>query len=821
MMPDQNMTQNYLQQSHPSPLTPPDTSSDQNDDSGSIDIRDFFVKCLINWKWFVISIIFCLGCAGLYMLRTPKIYTRTASVMIKDEQTNPQGISSALSDLGLFQTSSDVANEVLAFQSPALIGDVIKTLGLETSYTYRKFLRPVPLYADSMVVKVEFPDLTLNEGVSLKLRLKGEGKAEITTLTYDREDYDDNVEITLGDTVKVGPVRLVVTPGPNYSADFDHKIGVSRMPLPAAIEFYKKKLNITLASDDATVIDFTINDESVARANDILNTLIDLYNKLWVQQKEEIAVATSKFIDDRLAMIQQELGDVDSDIADYKGEHLVPDLEVASGLYMQDANENTKKQVEVSTQIAIIQYLADYMQSPLNKDALLPANSGIENPGITRQIEEFNTKQLERTNLLTTTGVNSPLIKDRDTSLTNIKNALVASLRNQEQALKTQLSSLIKSDRATNAKIASSPGQAKYLLSVERQQKVKESLYLFLLQKREENELSLAFTPYNTRIITPPFGPLKPTAPIKSRILLMALVIGLFLPAVIIFINENMNGRVRSREDLEGLRAPLLGEIPEAVNSKSNRFKRISRRWRDLLGKSSVVESAPELFVHEHGRSILNESFRMLRANLEFVTRQRGPQVLMTTSFNPGSGKSFITLNLAASVALKRKGRKVLVIDLDLRRGSLSRVLTDHSRGISDYLSESTDDVRPYIQESKCKGLYILPVGTIPPNPSELLYSDRLQRLLETLKGEYDHIFLDCPPADVVADATIITPLCDTTIFVVRAGLLDRRMIPELDRIYMTHRFNSLLVVLNGTTLHDTPYRRYAFNNYYLSKKEE
>lgn len=587
--------------------------------------------------------------------------------------------------------------------------------------------------------------------------------------------------------------------------------------MPTAISKYQAKLTETLSNEDASVIDFAIKDDNVQRGDDFLSALIDIYNEKWVEQKAQMAVATSEFINERLNVIEKELGHVDDNIATFKGEHLVPDVAAASEMYMANANENTKQQLGVMTQMEITRFLIDYMQSPANKGKLLPGNLGIENQGIVAQITEYNNLQLERDQLLSTTGENSPLVKDRDNSLASIRAALASSLNTQLRMLGTQLAALERSDRKTNAKIASSPSQAKYLLSVERQQKVKESLYLFLLQKREENELSLAFTPYNTRVITPPMGSLKPSSPVTRNIMLVALVIGLLIPAIILFLSETLNNRLRSRADLEGVKAPFIGEIPEEVTSK-NRINRWRRRWRDTIGKESRIEEAPTLIVKPHGHSLLNESFRMVRSNLEFMTRGGKNKIAMITSFNPGSGKSFVTLNLGATMAIKHKDVKVLIIDMDLRRASLSKVVGNYAPGVSDYLSEATDDIRKLIRPTSQEGLYMIPVGTIPPNPTELLYSTRMQEMLDKLREEYDLILLDCPPADIVADSTIITPLADMTIFILRAGLLDRRLLPELNKMYDNHRFNNLMVVLNGTTSVATPYRRYAYRNKYVTE---
>jgi len=805
------------------PLSQPNTAYqapqiNNNDEEESINISDFFGLCVRCWRWFLISVAACLFFAVIYVLRAPKVYTRTAQVMVQDDEAKPQDISSALSDMGLFTTSTNVANELLAFQSPALIGDVIERLGLRASYVYKKVLRPVSLYGDSMVVAVSLPDITPDRGVSMNLSILKDGKVEVSDMRDNLDNKFDGMTVSLGDTVATAVGRMVIEAGPDYSSGFDHDIEYTYLPMPTAIEQYQAKLTETLSNDDASVIDFAIKDDNVQRGDDFLSTLIDIYNEKWVEQKAKMAVATSEFINERLNVIEKELGNVDNDIASYKGEHLMPDVAAASEMYMANANENTKQQFEVMTQIDITRFLIDYMQSPANNGKLLPGNLGIENKGIESQITEYNTLQLERDQLLSTTGESSPLVKDRDNSLASIRSALSSSLNTQLRMLRTQLAALERSDRKTNAKIASSPSQAKYLLSVERQQKVKESLYLFLLQKREENELSLAFTPYNTRVITPPMGPLVPSSPVTRNILLVAIVVGLLIPAVILFLSETLNTRIRSRADLESINVPFIGEIPEEASGKT-RFKRWRRRWRDIMGKESRIEGTPSLIVTPHGHSLVNESFRMVRSNLEFMLRNGKNKIAMVTSFNPGSGKSFVSLNLGAAMAIKRKDVKVLIIDLDLRRASLSKVVGNHAPGVSDYLSEATNDIHKLIRTTTHEGLFIMPAGTMPPNPAELLYSPRLQEMLNKLRDEFDFILLDCPPVDIVADSTIITPLAEMTIFIVRAGLLDRRLLPELNKFYETHRFKNLMLILNGTTSVATPYRRYAYHNKYLTKE--
>ena len=318
---------------------------------------------------------------------------------------------------------------------------------------------------------------------------------------------------------------------------------------------------------------------------------------------------------------------------------------------------------------------------------------------------------------------------------------------------------------------------------------MKEQLYLFLLQKREENELSQAFTAYNTRVITPPCGPDAPTAPNGRNVLLAAFALGLILPATVLFIRENSNTKVRGKKDVE---------------------------WRG-------EEAAPVgIAVRAEGRDAVNEAFRVLRTNLEFMSQGAGTgNTVMVTSMTPGSGKTFVTANLAASLAVK--GERVIAVDLDLRRASLSRYVGSPGRGLSGYLAGlelTAGDIT--VEAVGCPGFDIIPVGAIPPNPSELLLSGRLGQLLDELRGKYDHVLLDCPPDGVVADAAIIARQAASTLFVVRAGLMERNMLPEVDGLYAAGKYNGMALVLNATE--NTPkkygYHRYGYKSYYGSAKE-
>lgn len=354
--------------------------------------------------------------------------------------------------------------------------------------------------------------------------------------------------------------------------------------------------------------------------------------------------------------------------------------------------------------------------------------------------------------------------------------------------------------------LSSAPTQAKNLLSAERQQKIKEELYLYLLQKREENELNQAFTAYNTRIITPPTGPTAPNSPKKKVILLIAFVFGLALPAAVFYILVAGDTKIRSRKDLEDLNVPFAGEIP--MVGKINPVKKLLRTKKQA---KKDLETA-RIVVKEGNRDVINEAFRVVRSNLNmmFGKDDKCPVVLFT-SFNPGSGKSFISYNMALAFELKKK--RVLVIDADLRHGSASNFVGKPRHGLSDYLLEHTDDWHSLVVKNRDEfSPEVMPIGKMPPNPAELLENGRLGILIKEAREIYDLIILDCPPIDIVVDTQIVEEYADRTVFVVRAGLLDRSALVEIQEIYDNKRFKRMSVLLNGT---DTKFSRYhTYGNY-------
>ena len=762
----------------------------QNKPAGNDDflrIQDLFILCLAKWYWFVISLAILLGAATIYLLKTPPVYTRSASLLIKEDGKSGSGNEAAgvLGDIDIFRTSTNINNEMLSMQSPAVMYEVVRRLHLDVNYTTDgRFYDPV-IYGSDNPYEVSFFDLGDAESASFTLRPDKDGQVKLTDFTRNGEEADGDAVTALNDTVQTPVGRLLVNARPGSTAA-QQTVYVSRISMQAAATGYSSRLSVALNNESSTVVNLTLQDVCTQRAEDVLNTLISVYNENWVKDKNQIAVSTSMFINERLGVIERELGNVDEDISSYKSENLLPDVQAAASMYMAESSETNAKIQTLNTQLSMTRYVRSYLTGASSRNQLLPANSGIENSGIEKQIAEYNTLQLRRNDLVANSSETNPLVVDMDHSLHALRDAIIRTLDNYVTTLNTQLRALQQSARQTTARIAANPSQGKYLLSVERQQKVKESLYLFLLQKREENELSQAFTAYNTRVIMPPSGSMAPTAPAKKNILLIAFVIGLIIPVAVIFLRESMNTRIRGRKDLDALTLPFVGEIPQAATKKKGTSDKKS------------TENNP-IVVHEGSRDIINEAFRVLRTNLEFMTdKEQHSNVIVVTSFNPGSGKSFLAMNIAVSLAIKQK--KVLVIDGDMRHGSTSAYVGSPQTGLSNYLSGHVNNLKDIIvTDARHANLQFLPVGTIPPNPTELLFSDRLKQLIDTVRSQYDYIFIDCPPIEMVADTQIIEQLADRTLFVVRTGLLERSMLPELQRIYDEKKYKNMALILNGT----------------------
>lgn len=785
-------------------------ADNQNARSGErFNLKDFFFTVLSKWYWLALSVVLCLGAAIFYIARTPKIYTRYAVVLIKETaiRRGTSELETMLTMGGMSQQNSKLPNEIIAIQSPDLMKEVVQRLGLDYDYSVSGRTRRYVLYGSNLPVKARL--------------LEAEGAASFDVAPVSDNAFKVSMERPgsrellsyagcFGDTLSTAFGPLVIDRNPNAGVPFDQTIHVTHTSVHAATVSYNARLNASALDmkNYSDVLKLTITDQSPRRAEDVLNNVINVYNENWVDDRNKMAVSTSRFINDRLVAIEKELGDVDTDISSFKSRYVIPSVSAATDLYMSQSAEASRQLENLENQLYAARYVLNSLSSSQTAGQMIPAPPSLSNSNITSQIAKYNDLLLERNNIVSNSSERNPLVVEADANLSAMRNVILTSIDDLINTLQAQMDNLRRSEQRATSRLADNPNQEKYLQSVTRQQKVKESLYLFLLQKREENELTQAFTAYNTRIITHPTGSSSPSSPNTKRIILIALILGLMLPVGVIYLVESMDTKVRGRRDLESLPMPFIGEIPLSGGKKK-------------FGKAP--DAGTSILVRHNKRDAVNEAFRVCRTNLEFICKGAGGKVAAVTSFNPGSGKTFISANLGAAMAIG--GSKVLIIDGDLRRASLSSYVGTPKKGLSDYVinpSLSMEDVM--VQPEGYSSLWVIPVGTVPPNPSELIGSERFAALIEEARGKFDYIFIDCPPYNVVADARIVSDKADRTVFIVRSGMLELSMLSELEQLENQGVLKGMSVLLNGTPMVSGRYGYhygYGYHTYgYYSSKE-
>jgi len=764
------------------------------EEESEISLVDILHVVKINWYWFVLSVALCFGVAVIYLLRTPKVYTRTASVLIKDDSKGGTiSESAAFEDLGMFNVKRNVDNEILVFQSEQLMAQAARRLHLDINYTVHQGLRTTDLYTHAPVT-LQFFDTEEAQEFSMVVTPLSEEEV----LLSDFSDYAESFTARLKDTIDTPFGQALVLPTLYYSDEwYDAQVRITKNNMKTVIQEYREALQVALANKMTTIINLTLKDVSIQRTEDVINTLIAVYNEAAINDKNLITVNTSNFISERLVIIEQDLGDVDADIESFKRANQLTDIQSETGMYLRESSQYSQDELSLENQRELAIYIRNYLNNPANNAALIPANTGISDANIEVQINEYNTSLLKRDRLISNSSSNNPVVMDLNNSLNAMKQTIIRAVDNLIVGLDMKIRNVQARDKQNIRRITEVPTQQRYVLSVERQQKIKEELYLYLLNKREENALSQAITESNARIIDPASGSDMPVAPRTSIILLAAFVLGIVLPSGVFWGKEVLNPAIRNRKDVEdALTVPFLGEIPSREKKRKKKG-----------------ESDSEVVVQVNGRDPVSEAFRIIRTNMEFMrVKAENMQVVMFTSAQPNSGKTFSSLNLAASLTLTDK--KVLIIDLDIRKGTLSSLVKKNSEtpGMTQYLSGKVTDIAEMINHSEVmENLDVIHAGPVPPNPAELLLSPRLDTLVKAVREEYDYIFIDSVPSGILADAAITNRVVDLTIYVVRAGLTDRRQLPEVEKLYRQEKFKNMSVLLNAVNYSSAGYYYYGY----------
>lgn len=776
--------------------------SSRKNDTG-INLVDLLAYFASKWKWFLLSVLVCGGIAWYHYARSPLVYFRSATVIIKDPSNKTS--TTGLDRFDNIINKVNVANEILQFRSKKLMREVLQRLHADISYQLEDGLRSNELYNQSPVL-LSFPDALPEQHFAFTVTLKD--KKSLVLSDFNGIDVKSDFTVEMYDTVTLSRgMRVVATPTNYYSDSWTGTpIRVAKLPMESMVNYYKSALGIQQEEEESSILTLALKDGSAARAEDILNTLINVYNEEAIKDKNQVAVNTADFINDRLIIIENELGGVESELETFKQRNQIVDIASSAGMYMSESQKYNTDALELETQLRLANFIKDYLTDPAKETDLIPSNTGIGDMNIESQINLYNTAKLKRDHLIDDSSANNPVVLELNNSLRAMKQNIIRAVDNMIVSLNVQRSDAQSREMRAQNRITSIPTKERKMLSIERQQKVKEALYLFLLNKREENALSQAMADNNARVIDGAEGSNSPISPNRNRILLLGLLVGLAIPSLACLGILFLDTRVHSRKDVEGIvSVPYLGEIPQDKEA----------------GKLNEQES-PFLLAKEQRDSTVSEAFRILRTNMAFMARKDLPQqVIIFTSLNEGAGKTFISKNLGMSLVLAKK--KVILIDMDIRRGTLSRQFHLKKIGLTNYLADNTLLAEDIIQHQD--GFDIIAAGAIAPNPAELLMDERLDELVNELRSRYDYIIADSVPVGIIADATITNRIADLTVFVARAGKLDRRQLPDIEQLYQEKKLKNMAIVLNGADFrHRYGYRYYGYYgnyNYGANKKKK
>lgn len=775
------------------------TSTAGNDQG--LNLMDLIVYLVSKWRWFALSIAVCVGIAWFNYARSPFVYYRSATVIIKDPSNKTS--TTGLDRFDNIINKVNVANEILQFRSKKLMREVVQRLHADVSYQVEEGLRLNELYTQSPVL-LSFPDALPEQRFSLTVTPKDKNTVELSKCSGIGDGTSRTV--SLNDTVEISKgMRVVATPTNYYGASWQNiPIRVRKFSLESMVNYYRGALGIQQEEEESSILTLALKDNSAARAEDVLNTLIFVYNEEAIRDKNQVAINTADFINERLIIIESELGSVESDLESFKQRNQIVDIASSAGMYMTESQKYSIDALELETQLRLAQFIKDYLTDPTKDTDLIPSNTGIGDMNIESQISLYNTAKLKRDALVDDSSENNPVVQELNNSLRAMKQNIIRAVDNMIVTLNVKRNDAQSRELQAQDRVTSIPTKERQMLSIERQQKIKETLYLYLLNKREENALSQAMADNNARVIDGAEGSTQPISPNRNRILLLGLIVGLAIPGVSCLTVLFMDTRVRSRKEVEkALSVPFLGEIP--LDREAGKRRKRGDANTDKTDEDGIVA----------------EAFRVLRTNMAFMSRKDRPsQVITFTSFNEGAGKTFIASNLAMSFVYAKK--RVVLVDLDIRKGTLSRHFGVHRTGVTNYLADPSVTVDEIIQHRE--HFDIISFGATAPNPAELLMDSRLDELFDALRSRYDLIIADNVPVGIIADASIANRIADLTIFVIRAGRLDRRQLPDIEAIYENRKLKNMALVLNGVdpTRTGYGYGRYGYGyGYGYGKKSK
>ena len=767
----------------------------------NIDVKELLFKYLIHWPWFVGAVVACLIAAWVYLHMSTPVYNISATVLIKDDKKGGSaGMLSGLESLGLdgmVSSSQNIDNEIEVLRSKTIVKEVVEDLGLYISYTDKDEFPSRNMYKTSPVQVSLTPqeaDL-LEEPMIVEMMLQPQGSMDVT-VKIDDDEYQKHFEkLPAVFPTDKGTLAFFLTPDSvlsskrtleettNLEKTTRNITATINKPLAVA-KAYCKNMTIEPTSKTTSVAVISLKNSNVQRGKDFINKLLEMYNINTNNDKNEVAQKTAEFINERISIISKELGSTEKDLESFKRGAGITDLTSDAQIALTGSAEYEKKRVENQTQINLLQDLQKYMQNEGYE--VLPSNIGLQDLNLAAAINRYNEVLVERKRLLRTSTENNPTIINLDTSISAMKENVQVSLDRVLRGLFITKADLDREANRYSRRISEAPGQEREFVSIARQQEIKAGLYLMLLQKREENAITLAATANNAKIIDDAIADDAPVSPKRKMIYLIALVLGVGIPVGVIYLLELTKFKIEGRSDVEKLTSlPIVGDIP------------------------LTDEKQGAIAVFENQNNLMSETFRNIRTNLQFML-ENDKKVILVTSTVSGEGKSFISANLAISLSLL--GKKVVIVGLDIRKPGLNKVFNIPRKevGITQYLANPEKNLMDLVQLSDVsKNLYILPGGTVPPNPTELLARDGLDKAIETLKKNFDYVILDTAPVGMVTDTLLIGRVADLSVYVCRADYTHKNEYTLINELAEKDKLPSLCTVINGLDLKKRKYGYY------------
>lgn len=740
---------------------------------------------LTYWKWILSSTAIAIFIACMYILVSNNNYKINTSILIKDDKDGGLSALALLSDLGVSGQDKDIDNESQIIKSADLIKKTILSTNYNISYTEHIGLKDLPVFpAPIQITPMSINLDTITSPISIKLTKSDKGytiQAKYNESVYDRNIsyFPCSINLPFGKFLIQREPTIVL--GDNITAI------VSNPDIMAVA--ISNDIVVEPSSKKSSIINISLISNHKEKGILFLNNLVDRYNSQAVEDKNQIANNTALFIEERLKSLTTELSNVEKNVEKYKTKNKITDISSEAELYINQSGESETKLKETETQLNIIKYVEGFINDEKNKDRLVP-NLGITDPGLSALVIKYNELFLEKERIQKATTVNNPILDNINSQLYQMKIGIRNSIINVRKTLSIAKSDISQENNKTIGKIQQIPRIEREFIEIKRQQEIKQNLYLFLLQKREETNLTLAATAPQAKLISTPRPEREPVSPKRNIILLGALILGIIIPIAVIYIKDLLQTTVKNKEDLEkSCNAPILGELPVNISG------------------SNIV-------VTPHDTSSTTELFRALRNDISFILNDPNKKVIMVTSTVPNEGKTFVGLNLASAFALIDK--KIIIIGLDIRNPSLANYIgTKNKYGITSYLSMG-GSIDELIQNSTLSpNLDIIYAGLIPPNPNELLNKQALDELFIELRKRYDYILIDTAPVGIISDTFLINRLSDMTLYVTRENVTNKNSILFINDLFENNKLNNIYLVLNGANIERKQYGHYRAGSYY------